>query len=103
MRVLVLFDLPSVSKQEKKSYVKFRRELMDDGFIMMQFSIYTRFCRNQQDAIKHIERAKAMAPRDGNIRILSVTEKQYEDMILVIGELNETEKVVGEDYLVVIE
>lgn len=103
MRVLVLFDLPSISKQEKRSYIKFRREIMDDGFIMMQFSIYSRFCRNYQDAQKHIERTRAIAPKDGNIRILCITEKQFEDMILVIGDLSETEKVVGEDFLVVIE
>lgn len=103
VRVLILFDLPSVSKQEKKSYVRFRKEIMDDGFIMMQYSIYSRFCRNYQDAQKHIDRSKLLAPKDGNIRILCITEKQFEEMILVIGELKETEKVVKDDFLVVIE
>ena len=102
MRVLVLFDLPSVTKKEKKSYVIFRRKLIDDGFIMMQFSIYSRFCRNQQDAGKHIDRVMQMAPKDGNIRILSITEKQFEEMILVIGDLNETEKAVDKDFMVII-
>ena len=46
MRVLVLFDLPSVLKSEKRSYVRFRKALLDDGFIMLQYSIYMRFCRN---------------------------------------------------------
>ncbi len=103
MRVLVLFDLPMISKSEKRTYVRFRKDLMDDGFIMMQFSIYMRFCRNLQDANKHIARVKGMAPRDGNIRILSITEKQFEDMILVIGDLSETEKTVKKDYVVIIE
>lgn len=103
MRVLVLFDLPSVSKSEKRNYVKFRNAIMDDGFIMMQFSIYSRFCRNVQDANKHINRVKALAPKDGNIRILCITEKQFEEMILVIGDLLETEKVVKRDSVVIIE
>ena len=103
MKVLVLFDLPSVSKSEKRSYVKFRKALMDDGFIMMQFSIYSRFCRNVQDADKHIARVKSIAPKDGNIRILCITERQFEEMILVIGELSETEKKVKKDSLVIIE
>ena len=103
MRVLVLFDLPSVSKSEKRNYVKFRNLLLDDGFTMMQFSIYTRFCRNKQDADKHIQRVKANAPHDGNIRILCITERQFEEMILVIGELSEIEKTVGKDSVVIIE
>lgn len=103
MRVLVLFDLPSVTKREKKSYVRFRKDIMDDGFTMMQFSIYMRFCRNLQDANKHIARVLSMAPSDGNIRILCITEKQYEDMILVIGEKSETENTVKKDYVVMIE
>ena len=103
MRILVLFDLPSVKKKKKRNYVKFRNFLLDDGFTMMQFSIYTRFCRNKQDADKHIQRVKANAPHDGNIRILCITERQFEEMILVIGELSETEKTVGKDSVVIIE
>ena len=103
MRILVLFDLPSVSKSEKRNYVKFRNFLLDDGFTMMQFSIYTRFCRNKQDADKHIQRVKANAPHDGNIRILCITERQFVEMILVIVELSETEKTVGKDSVVIIE
>lgn len=103
MRVLVLFDLPSVLKSEKRSYVRFRKALLDDGFIMLQYSIYMRFCRNLKDSEKHIVRVKAIAPKDGNIRILTITEHQYEEMVIVIGELSETEKKVGNDYVVVIE
>lgn len=99
----MLFDLPSVSKKEKRNYVRFRKDLMDDGFIMLQYSIYTRFCRNLQDAKKHVQRVQSFAPRDGNVRIMYVSERQFEEMILVIGERSETEKAVGEDYLVVIE
>ena len=54
MRLMVAFDLPMVSKRDKRVYTKFRKFLMDDGFIMMQFSVYTRFCRNQADADKHM-------------------------------------------------
>lgn len=103
MRIFVLFDLPSVTKREKKSYIRFRKDLMDDGFTMLQYSIYTRFCRNIQEAKKHVQRVLTFAPRDGNVRILYVSEEQFEEMLLVIGERSETEKTVGEDYLVVIE
>ena len=103
MRVLVLFDLPSVEKEEKRIYTKFRKELLKDGFTMMQYSIYMRFCRNVQDANKHIEKVRSKAPSDGHIRILSITEHQYEEMIIVIGEKSQTEQLVKDDYVVVIE
>jgi len=103
MRVLVLFDLPSVEKEEKRVYTKFRKELLKDGFTMMQYSIYMRFCRNVQDANKHIEKVRKEAPKDGHIRILSITEHQFDEMIIVIGEQTETEKTIKDDYLVVIE
>jgi CRISPR-associated protein Cas2 len=103
MRVLVLFDLPSVEKEEKRIYSKFRKELLKDGFTMMQYSIYMRFCRNVQDANKHIEKVCKLAPKDGHIRILSITENQYEEMVVVIGELSDTEKTIKDDYLVIIE
>lgn len=100
MRVIVLFDLPSVTKTEKRNYVRYRKHLLDDGYLMLQYSIYARFCRNVQDANKHIKRAIDAAPTDGNIRILSITEKQFEDMILVIGEKGESEEVVNSEYMV---
>ncbi len=103
MRVMVLFDLPSVSKVEKRNYVRFRKRIMEDGFMMLQFSIYVRYCRNPQDAKKHIQRIESFAPRDGNIRILCITEHQFEEMILLVGEESETEKTVKKEYLVVIE
>lgn len=103
MRILILFDLPSISSKEKKAYRHFRNFIMDDGFEMMQLSVYTRFCRNAVDAQKHIARILLIAPADGNVRIITVTEKQYEDMILVIGHKSETEKAINKDFLTVIE
>lgn len=103
MRLLVLFDLPMITNEEKKQYNKFRKVLLNDGFTMLQFSIYMRFCKNAVDADKHICRVKQLSPKSGNIRILSVTEKQYEDMVLVIGEKSATETFVGKQLTMVIE
>ena len=103
MRVLVLFDLPMVTNEEKRQYTKFRKYLLDDGFSMLQFSIYMRFCRNAVDAQKHANRVATLCPLTGNIRVLSITEKQYEDMYLIVGEKSPTEIYVNKDYTMVIE
>lgn len=103
MRLIVLFDLPMITNEDKRQYTKFRKFILEDGFSMMQFSVYMRFCKNAVDADKHIARVKQLSPKKGNIRILEVTEKQYEDMILVIGEKSATEIYVGKQLTMVIE
>ncbi|MGX8833744.1 CRISPR-associated endonuclease Cas2 [Amedibacillus sp. YH-ame6] len=103
MRVIVLFDLPMITNVEKRQYNKFRNFLLKDGFSMIQFSVYMRFCKNAVDAEKHIGRVKQLSPVKGNIRILSVTEKQYEDMIMVIGTKSATEEYVNSQMTMVIE
>lgn len=103
MRLIVLFDLPTITSVDKRQYTKFRKFLLEDGFTMMQFSVYMRFCKNAVDADKHISRVKQFSPKKGNIRILGVTEKQYEEMVLVIGEKTATEVFVGKQLTMVIE
>ena len=56
MRVIVMFDLPVITEKERKIATKFRKYLLDDGFIMMQYSVYSRICKNNDDLNKHINR-----------------------------------------------
>lgn len=86
MRIIVMFDLPVVTEKERKIATKFRSFLLDDGFIMMQFSVYSRICKNNDDLSKHINRIKANIPTNGNVRLLQVTENQYSNMIMLCGE-----------------
>ncbi len=92
MRLIVMFDLPVVTAEEKQIYSKFRKFLLKDGYIMIQFSIYSRICKNSDDVTKHINRIRQNLPDKGNIRLLQVTEKQYQDMMLLCGS-----KVTEED------
>lgn len=87
-----MFDLPVITDKEKKSAIKFRNFLLDDGYIMMQYSIYSRICKNNDDLLKHINRLKINTPKNGNIRLIQITEKQYNDMIIFSGE-----KAIEED------
>lgn len=102
MRIIVMFDLPVITEKERKIATKFRRFLLDDGFIMMQLSVYSRICKNNDDLQKHINRLKMNAPKSGNIRLIQVTEKQYNNMIMFAGT-KETEENISIENLLVFE
>lgn len=77
MWVLVLFDLPTETKAERSAATKFRKHLLDDGFNMFQYSIYTRFCASRENAKVHIKRVKKQLPHHGNVAIFQITDKQF--------------------------
>jgi len=86
MWVLVLFDLPTETKKEKKAYSDFRKKLINDGFTMFQFSIYLRHCASRENSEVHIQRVKNSLPEFGNIGILCITDKQFGQMELFQGK-----------------
>lgn len=97
-----MFDLPVVTEEEKRIYTKFRKFLLKDGYIMMQYSIYSRICKNSDDVYKHINRIKQNIPDKGNIRLLQITEKQYNDMILLTGT-KATEELFSVENMIILE
>lgn len=80
MWILVLFDLPTETKKERKHYAEFRKTLLKDGFTMFQFSIYLRHCPSKENADVHISRVKASLPPFGEIGIICITDKQFSQM-----------------------
>lgn len=86
MWVLVFFDLPTVTQQDKKAYALFRKKLQNDGFTMFQFSIYVRHCASSENATVHIKRVKAMLPDFGKVGVLCITDKQFANIELFFGK-----------------
>lgn len=86
MRVVVLFDLPTSTKSERRAATQFRNHLLDDGFDMLQYSVYTRLCPNRDSAEKHMLRTKRNAPDRGSVRVLYLTEHQFANMHILVGE-----------------
>lgn len=88
MIILVMFDLPTATKKERQKYGKFRRLLLKEGFVMMQFSIYYRFSFNDDSFEKIQKRLQKIVPTNslGSIKILSITEKQFEKMVIIYPE-----------------
>ena len=95
-----MFDLPVTTEKEKKIASKFRKYLLDDGYTMMQYSVYSRICKHNDDLNKHINRLKINSPKTGNIRLLQVTENQYNNMIMFCGTKSLEEDISIENLLV---
>jgi CRISPR-associated protein Cas2 len=95
MWVFVFFDLPVGTKPERRAAARFRNFLKDDGYLMLQFSVYARICRGDEAVDKHIARVTKNLPKSGSVRTLQVTDKQYGRMRLLIGESKKSEKVAS--------
>jgi CRISPR-associated protein Cas2 len=85
MRMLVFFDLPVVTREERRAYTLFRRFLLNDGYDMIQFSVYGRIINGSDAQDKHLKRLAGNLPSEGSIRVLTVTEKQFASMQILVG------------------
>ncbi|MDP1661961.1 MAG: CRISPR-associated endonuclease Cas2 [Phycisphaerales bacterium] len=85
MWVVAMFDLPVDDKAARKRYARFRKSLVQDGFRKMQFSVYIRDCPSRENAEVHAARVERSVPSDGEVRLLMVTDKQFERMRVFWG------------------
>lgn len=91
--LFVFFDLPVGTKLERRAATRFRHFLKDDGYMMLQLSVYARVCRGEEAADKHLLRVTKNLPKKGSVRTLQVTDRQYGRMRLLLGEATKNEKV----------
>ena len=101
MRTIVFFDLPNIYANDKRNYLKFRKYLLNEGFIMMQESVYTKLALNNSQSNALVERLRKNAPKKGFIQVLTITEKQYSQIENIIGECK-TKIINSEDRLIVL-
>ena len=81
-----MFDLPVMTAEERKAATRFRQQLLDDGYSMINFSVYARPCVDWQRMRKHAERLQSFVPEGGNVRSFFITDRQWLDAVLVIGK-----------------
>lgn len=84
MWVLLFFDLPSVSKKERKEAALFRKRIMGDGFTMFQFSMYIRHCATEANAEVHVRRVVALQPSHGKVGVFTITDRQFEQIKIFV-------------------
>jgi len=81
-----MFDLPVDTKKARRRYALFRKSLLEDGFTRMQYSVYVRHCPSEENATVHVQRVERNIPPDGEVRILTFTDKQFERMRVFWGK-----------------
>ncbi len=89
MWLFVFFDLPTNTKSQRQAASGFRKELLNDGFTMKQYSIYIRPCASKEITETHIKRVENLTPEEGKVSILKVTEKQVGNMINILHSKQE--------------
>jgi CRISPR-associated protein Cas2 len=99
MWIIVFFDLPVTSKPQRAAATKFRNFLLNDGYMMIQWSVYSRVCRAQDAVDKHIRRVQDALPVSGSVRALQVTDKQYSRMKILLGNQLSEEAKGGQQLL----
>lgn len=77
MRLIVMFDIPNSSPSLRRQYSLFRKHLIADGFLMEQFSVYSRLVATREACAGFIARMRAVQPDAGRITVFELTEKQY--------------------------
>lgn len=90
MRMIIMFDMPTDTAEERKAYRKFRKFLLSEGFIMHQFSVYSKLVLNNSANQAMINRLQENNPKKGSITLLTVTEKQFARMLYLYGEQNKS-------------
>jgi CRISPR-associated protein Cas2 len=77
MWLYAMFDLPVDTKAARKQYTRFRKALISEGFLMLQFSVYARFCASEEASAAYRNRIRGILPPDGQVRLLSITDRQF--------------------------
>ena len=95
MRLFVMYDLPVTTQENRRIYQRFRKFLLNDGYDMLQFSVYCRVVNGEDAVDKHLKRLEANLPPKGSVRFLQITERQYEAMKFLVGKPTRREKAVN--------
>jgi len=87
--LFVMFDLPVVESEERLDYTRFRKRLLGEGFTMLQYSIYARYYPSEEASAAERQRVRAMLPKKGQVRLLSVTDRQFGKMEVLVERKRE--------------
>ncbi len=100
MRLIVFFDLPTKYYIDRKRYLKFRKFLLNEGFLMEQESVYSKLLLNLQQTEFLTKKIERNTPTKGLIQVLIITERQYSQMKYIIG--NPNSKIINNDERLII-
>lgn len=101
MRILVFFDLPTITTENRRDYSRFRKYLMKNGFLMLQESVYCKLALNGTTVKAIVEGIHRNKPTEGLVQLLCVTEGQYSKMDIIVGNVK-SEVVDSDERLVIL-
>ena len=101
MRMIVFFDLPVTTSENRRNYTKFRKFLIRTGFVMMQESVYCRMVLNQNAAAAIADKVRRERPAEGVVQLLTITEKQFLNMEYITGN-SKSDCVDSDERLVIL-
>lgn len=102
VNLVLTFALPTITEKDRKTYTYFRKYLIRNGYIMIQYSVYGKIFNNRDAARNHIKTLYKNIPLKGYIRIMLVTEKQYNKSIIIIGGKSNQEEILTVNPFVII-
>jgi CRISPR-associated protein Cas2 len=85
--IFAMFDLPTDTTKARRDYTIFRKNLLKDGFTMLQYSVYVRHCASDENANVHYKRVRHFLPSDGEVRLVTITDKQFGRMETFFGKM----------------
>lgn len=86
MWLFALFDLPVKTKRDRKRYAQFRAKLLSEGFSMLQFSVYARYCSGEDMSDSLRDRVRKVIPQEGQVRLMSITDRQFGKQEVFFGK-----------------
>lgn len=85
MWLIAMFDLPVETGENRRDYTRFRKALLKDGFMMLQFSVYARFIPSEEAAESHRRTVRSVVPPLGQVRLIAITDHQFGKMEVFLG------------------
>jgi len=86
MWLVAMFDLPVDTKESRREYTRFRKTLLREGFMMLQYSVYARYFESQENSDVHRARVRGALPPDGQVRLIAITDHQFGKMEVFFGK-----------------
>ena len=86
MWLIALYDLPVKTKRDRRNYQEFHNLLLEEGFTMLQYSVYARYCPSEESSDHLRDRLRKQLPPDGQVRLMAITDRQFGKMEIFLGK-----------------
>ena len=89
MWLIIMLDLPTTDSEARADYRHFHDFLLNEGYLRLQLSVYGRHCASEENGAVHMQRLRAALPPDGEVRMLTLTDKQFSRMQVFFGRMRQ--------------